>query len=180
MVQFVCGADLVQWKEVVSAVRYPVLLIPTSTRSSTLTFVSIISLDVLLLSIHLTPVDFGFRYDIDPVTFSPSTDSTATTAGQRDYSLTCSSTLFDPSRLPSGAPSPNFQWSFNGSTSLPSDVTAMPTTNSRNSTSETYSSTLQFGSQLSQSLHTGMYTCRLGAGSLAAHKRLTVNSMLYA
>ena len=40
MAQFVCGADLVQKKEVVSAVKYPVLLIPVLTRPSTLTFVS--------------------------------------------------------------------------------------------------------------------------------------------
>jgi hypothetical protein len=50
MVQFVCGADLVQEKEVVSAVNYPVLLIPLLTRPSTLTFVSFISLHVLAIA----------------------------------------------------------------------------------------------------------------------------------
>jgi hypothetical protein len=121
-------------------------------------------------------VDFGFRArdDIDPVTISPSTGSTATTAGERDYSLTCSSTLFDPDHLPSGVPSPNFQWSFGGSSSLPSGVTAMPTVmSSSNSNSETYTSTLQF-SPLSQS-HAGMYTCRLGAGRLVNSAIVIVN-----
>ena len=66
------------------------------------------------------------------------------------------SNSLDPNRLPSGVPSPNFQWSFNGSTSLPSGVTAMATViSSSNSTSETYTSTLQF-SPLSQ-CHIGNY-----------------------
>ena len=120
---------------------------------------------------------FGFQYDIDPVTISPSTGSTTTTAGQRDYSLTCSATLFDPSRLPSGVPSPNFQWSFDGSTSLPSGVTAMPTVmSSSNPTSETYTSTLQFF-PLSQS-HAGIYTCRLGAGRLVNSAMVTMDGMI--
>ena len=106
-------------------------------------------------------VNFGFNFGFNHVTFSPSTGSTATTAGQRDYSLTCSSTLFDPSRLPSGVPMPMFQWSFDGSTSLPSSVTAMTTVmSSMNETSQTFTSTLQFSPpRLSQS-HAGMYTCR--------------------
>ena len=103
---------------------------------------------------HLTlvlTVNFGYRFNVDHVIISPSTGSTTTTAGKRDYSLNCSSTLFDPSRLPSDVPSPNFQWSFNDSASLPSGVAAMPTVMSgSNSTSETYTSTLQF-SPLSQS-----------------------------
>ena len=109
---------------------------------------------------------------------SPSTGSTATTAGQRDYSLTCSVTLFEPSRLPSGVPSPNLQWSFGGSTSLPSGVNATPTVISSNSTSETYTSTLQF-SPLSQSLHAGIYTCRLGPGRLVNNAMVTVNGIIY-
>jgi hypothetical protein len=109
-------------------------------------------------------VNFGVSLDVDHVIISPSPGSTATTAGEA-YSLTCSSILIDPSRLPSGVPSPNFQWSFDGSSSLPSGVTAMPTVmSSSNSNSETYTSTLQF-SPLSQS-HAGMYTCRLGAERL--------------
>ena len=118
-------------------------------------------------------MNFGFRLNVDHVTFSPSTGSTTTTAGQRGYSLICSSTLYQPSRLPSGLPSLNFQWSFGGSTSLPSGVTAMPTVMSSNSTSETYSSTLQF-SPLSQS-HAGMYTCRLGPERLENNVMVTVN-----
>ena len=126
-------------------------------------------------------MNFGFRFDVDHVTFSPSTGSTATTAGQRDYSLTCSSTLFELDRIisRSNVPSPNFQWSFDGSTSLPSGVTAMPTVlSSSSSTSETYSSTLQFSSRLSQSLHAGMYTCRLGPGRLVKSIMVTVNGMI--
>jgi hypothetical protein len=123
-------------------------------------------------------VNFGFQYDADPVTISPSTGSTATTAGERDYSLYCSATLFQPSRLPSDVPSPNFQWSFDGSTSLrASGVTTMPTVlRSSNSTSETYTSTLQF-SLLSLS-HAGMYTCRLGPGRLVNSAMVTVNGMI--
>ena len=124
-------------------------------------------------------MNFGFRFNVDHVTISPSTGSTATTAGQRDYSLTCSSTLFELDRIisRSNVPSPNFQWSFDGSTSLPSGVTAMPTVmSSSNSTSETYTSTLQF-SPLSQS-HAGMYTCRLGPGRLVNSVVVTVNGKL--
>ena len=124
----------------------------------------------------ISTVNFGYHYDVDHVIFSPSTGSTTTTAGERDYSLNCSSTLYDPSHLPSSVPSPNFQWSFDGSASLPSGVTAMPTVmSSSNSTSETYTSTLQFSSPLSQSLHTGMYTCRLGPGRLINSVMVTVN-----
>ena len=120
-------------------------------------------------------MNFGFSFNVDHVTISPSTGCTATTAGQRDYSLNCSVTLFDPHHLPSGVPSPNFQWLFDGlSTSLPSGVTAMPTViSSSNSTSETYTSTLQF-SPLSQS-HAGMYTCRFGPGRLVNSVVITVN-----
>jgi hypothetical protein len=119
-------------------------------------------------------VNFGSSVDL--VTFSPSTGSTATTAGERDYSLTCSATLFELDLIisRSDVPSPNFQWSFGGSTSLPSGVTAMPTVmSSSNSTSETFTSTLQF-SLLSQS-HAGMYTCRLGAGRLVNSAIVIVN-----
>ena len=56
----------------------------------------------------------------------------------------CSATLVDPSSLPSGVPSPHFQWSFNGSASLPSGVTAMPNVmNTSNSSGSTYSSILR-------------------------------------
>ena len=122
-------------------------------------------------------MNFGFRYDIDHVTISPSTGFAATSAGERDYSLTCSVTLFDPISLPHNVPSPNFQWSFE-STSLPSGVTATPTVmSSSNSTSETYSSTLQFNFPLSQSPHAGMYTCRLGPGILENSAMVIVNGI---
>ena len=124
----------------------------------------------------LFTVQFGFDFRIDPVTISPSTGSTATTSTNTDFSLTCSGTLFDPSRLPSNTPSPNYQWSFDDSASLPSGVTAMLTVMSdQNSTSETYTSTLQF-SFLSQ-CHIGMYTCRLGAASLAKSAMVTVDGI---
>ena len=122
-------------------------------------------------------MSFGIRFDVDHVTFSPSTGSTVPTAGQRDYSLICSATLFKLSRIisRSDVPSPNFQWSFNGSTSLPSGVTAMPTVmSSSNSTSETYTSTLQFNSPLSQ-CHVGNYRCRLGPGRLENSVMVTMN-----
>ena len=132
---------------------------------------------IILVHIAFYTVNFGFRYYLDHVTISPSTGSTNTTAGQTGYSLTCSSTLFDPSRLPSDVPSPNFQWSFNGGASLPSSVTAIPTImSSSNSTSETYASMLQFSS-ISQ-CHIGSYTCRLGAGRLANSAMVTVDGIL--
>jgi hypothetical protein len=122
-------------------------------------------------------VNFGFRFNVSHVTISPSTGSTATNAGEA-YSLTCSVTLFDPSRLPSGVPSPNFQWSFDGSSSLPSGVTAMPTvTSSSNSTSKTYTSILQF-SPLSQCHNIiGNYTCQLGPGRLMNSAVVTVDGI---
>ena len=112
------------------------------------------------------------------MTMSASTGST--TAGRTGYSLTCSVSLFVPSQLPSdttqrprpdGVPSPNFQWLFNGSPSLPSGVTAMPTT--KDSTSEIYTGILQF-SPLSQ-FHEGSYTCRVGAVSLMRNTMVTVD-----
>ena len=121
-------------------------------------------------------MNFGYSHEIYPVTISASTNSTTTTAGERDYSLTCSATLFEYyGGLPSVVPLPNFQWSFNGSPSLPSGVTAMPTimSSSSNFTSETYTSTLQF-SPLSQ-FHMGLYTCQLGAASLVNSAMVTVN-----
>ena len=127
----------------------------------------------LIVHIALYTVQFGYRFDVDQVTISPSTGSA--TAGEA-YSLTCSSTLFEPSRLPSDLPSPNFQWFFNSSASLPSGVTDTPTVRSSfNDTSETYSTILQF-SPLSQ-CHIGMYTCRLGAGRLVNSAMVAVDGI---
>ena len=125
---------------------------------------------------YTSTVDFGFLRDPVLVIISPSTGSTDTSAGERDYSLNCSATLYDPVPLPDDVPSPNFQWSFNGSASLPSGVTAMPTImSSSNSTSEIYTSTLQFSFPLSQS-HAGSYICRLGPGRLVSSAAMvTVN-----
>ena len=127
----------------------------------------------LLIHIALYKVNFGFRFDLEQVTISPSAGSA--TAGET-YSLTCSSILFDPVPLPDSVPSPNFQWSFNGNASLPSGVTATTTVKSSfNSISETYSSTLQFSS-ISQ-CHIGMYTCRLGAHGLVNSAMVAVDGI---
>ena len=84
------------------------------------------------------------------------------TAGDM-FSLTCSVNLVDPFPLPSDIPTPRFEWSFNDTTSLPSDMT--PTTmSSSTADNRTYTSILHF-SPLIQS-HIGTYTCRLGAGRL--------------
>ena len=138
-------------------------------------------------------MNFGYNltnhWVAHPVTISPSGSSTA---GETDYSLTCSSTLFDPIPLPDNVPSPTFQWFFgpNGNASLPSGVIPMATVLSSsnntvynttsnttsNITINTYSSTLRF-SPLSQS-HTGMYTCRLGAGRLINNAVVIVNGII--
>jgi hypothetical protein len=133
--------------------------------------------DIIMFTL-LSIVDFEFRRDLDLVTISPSTGSTATTAGERDYSLNCSATLIQPSHLPSGGPSPSIQWLFYGRSSLPSGVTAFPTVmSSSNSTSATYTSTLQF-STLNQS-HAGMYQCQLGPHRLMKSIVITVNGIHY-
>ena len=116
-------------------------------------------------------VNFGYHYNFDPITISSSGSSTA----GETYSFMCSATLFEPIPLPSNVPSPTFEWVFNGSASLPSGVTATATVSSSNSTSETYTSILQF-SPLSQS-HTGMYTCQLGPGILMNSAMVTVNGI---
>ena len=95
------------------------------------------------------------------------------TAGD-NYSLTCSTTLIT-NPLPTGVPSPTFQWFFgpNGDALLPFGVTPRATILGINNT---YSSTLRF-SQLSQ-YHAGIYTCQLGARRLAANKAVFVNGIL--
>ena len=165
MAQFVSFVNLVDHRaKVASAVSYPVPLIPVLTRPSTHTLVTLLlyrHASSLLMS--YSTVDFGYNHEINPVTIFSSGSGIAGDT----YSLTCSATLFIPIPLPSNIPSPTFQWSFcppNFNPNLPSGVSPMGTTSSSNSTSITYTSTLQF-SPLSQS-HTGNYTCRLGAGSL--------------
>ena len=98
------------------------------------------------------------------------------------YSLSCSAILILPGILPTGTPTPTFQWFFgpNGNAFLPSGLTT-PATTSRmgtiaNLATTTYTSTLQF-SPLSQS-HAGNYTCRIGAGRLVNSAMVTVNGIM--
>lgn len=104
------------------------------------------------------------------VTISASGPSTA----GETYSLMCSVTLFDS--LPSNVPTPYFEWFFgpNVNASLPSGVAPMATV--LDNDIATYTSILQF-TPLSQ-YHEGMYTCRLGAGTLASSAMINVNGIL--
>ena len=159
MAQFVSFVDILQHKEVVIAVSYPVLLIPVLARLSVQPLVSFFCFyftNLNFLFMHninnYSIANFGPDFSVLPVTISPS--GSTGTAGET-YSLTCSATLhprFIP--FPSDVPSPTFEWFFGpNNSSLPSGVTPMATVLSN----VTYTSTLQF-SQLSQS-HAGMYTC---------------------
>ena len=120
-------------------------------------------------------VNFGRNYSVPPVTISP---PATLTAGEMGYSLMCSTILTEPLPLPSDIPTSTFQWFFgpNGNDSLPSGVTPRTTTSSMSSNPDgiTYTSSLEFP-QLNQRLHTGMYTCRIGAGILANNTMVTVN-----
>ena len=115
-------------------------------------------------------MNFGINYLSKPVTI---VSSGSAIAGE-SYSLTCSATLVDPIPLPSNIPTPNFEWLFgpNGDASLPSGITLPVTVESGN----TFISTLQF-SILGQS-HSGMYTCRLGAGVLANSTIINVQGIV--
>ena len=88
-------------------------------------------------------------------------------------SLMCSATLIDPVPLPANVPYPTFEWFFgpSGNAPLPSGVTTRA-----NFSGYTFTSTLLF-SPLNQS-HAGMYTCRIGAGTLANSTNISVNGML--
>ncbi len=87
------------------------------------------------------------------------------------YALICSSTLADPDPLPSGVPPPTFHWYFGPTGDAPLPLGVMPTATML-SGNYTYNSILAF-SALNQS-HSGMYTCRLGAGSLAASTTIMI------
>ena len=115
-------------------------------------------------------MNFGIDHLSKPVTIFSSDSAIA----EENYSLTCSATLVDPVPLPSNIPTPNFEWFFgpNGDASLPSDVVLPITVESEN----TFNSTLHV-SILSQS-HSGMYTCRLGAGSLSNSATINVQGMI--
>ena len=108
-----------------------------------------------------------------PVFISPS-DSITASAG-KNYSLMCSANLTKKSyaQQSQDIPSQPFKWFFgpNGNATLPSGVTITAT-----NITISYTSTLQF-SRLSQPLHTGNYTCRLGAGRLVNSAMVTVNGM---
>ena len=116
-------------------------------------------------------VNFAYSYLDDHVTFSHSGFGTAGEV----YSLTCKAILVFPGSLPTGAPTPTFQWFFgpNGNASLPSGLTTPTTTSIVHTSKIIYNSTLQL-SPLSQS-HAGMYTCRIGAGRLVNSAVVTVN-----
>ena len=113
-------------------------------------------------------MDFGINHSPEPVAISSSGSSIA----GESYSLVCSATLVDPVPLPSNIPTPHFEWFFgsHGNASLPSGVTPMATILGSNNI---YTGSLQI-SLLSQS-HAGMYTCRLGVGTLASSIMVTVN-----
>ena len=123
-------------------------------------------------------MNFAYFHSHDHVTFSYSGSGNA----GETYSLSCSAVLILPGILPTGAPTPTFQWFFgpNGNVSLPSGLTTPATTSrmggSANLTTTTYTSTLQF-SPLSQS-HIGNYTCRIGAGRLVNSAVVTVNGIM--
>ena len=131
------------------------------------------SYPTLLNLIILSSVDFGFVQHLVHVAISSSGSGII----GESYSLTCTVILVDPVPLPSDVPPPTFEWFFglNGSISLSSGVIPMAnvTASSNNSINITYTSTLEF-SPLIQS-HAGMYTCRLGAGSLINSIVVTVN-----
>ena len=171
MAQFVSFVDIIQHREVVSAVRYPVLLILVLTRPSMHTFVSSANKytkAIIYSSLHYT-VNFAADHN-QPHVLTSSSDSN--TAGET-YTLMCSSTLNINSRpLPDNIPPPTFKWSFgpSGNDPLPSGVTDMGTTSGDNIT---FTSTLQISS-LSQ-CHIGMYTCRLGPARLMKSEMVTVN-----
>jgi hypothetical protein len=103
------------------------------------------------------------------ITLSPSGPS----AAGDTVSLMCSATLVHPVPLPTNVPCPNFEWFFgpNGSAPLPSGVTSRA-----NVSGYTFTSTLLFP-PLNES-YTGMYTCRIGAGTLASSIVISIDGML--
>ena len=126
-------------------------------------------------------VNFGADFKDPPVPTPQSFGST--TAGEIGHSLVCSTFFTEPFPLPTDLPipTPTFQWFFgpNGNSSLPSGVTPSMTTSlmSNNPDGIFYTSTLQFP-RLSQHLHTGMYTCRIGPGRLASNTIVTVDGRI--
>ena len=115
------------------------------------------------------------NFGIDELSKPVSISSSGSGVARESYMLTCSATLVDPVPLPSNIPTPNFEWLFgpNGDASLPLGIAPPVTIESEN----TFTSTLYF-SILSQS-HSGMYTCRFGAGSLSNSATINVQGILY-
>jgi hypothetical protein len=101
--------------------------------------------------------------------FSVNISAYGSSIAGKNYSLTCSATLWPDSNPALPDPSPMFEWFYgsDGSAPLPSGLTLETTFNG-----STYTSKLEF-SPLYQS-HTGNYTCRLGAGNLTNSSMLTV------
>ena len=171
MAQFVSFVDIViHQEEDVSAVSYPVLLTPVSIRLSMQLLVSYKPTNQCYLVNSLLPI-VDFDHHLNPVTLSRSGPSIAGST----FSLTCSANLTSPIPLPSDVPSPKFEWFFgpHGNASLPSGVT--PTTTDLKNCN-IYTSTLQFSPALNK-FHSGMYTCRLGAGQLANSTVVYFNGM---
>jgi hypothetical protein len=119
-------------------------------------------------------VNFGTNYPDNPVTISASGPSTTGST----FSLMCSVTLIDPLPLPSNVPPPSFEWFYgpHGNASLPSGVIPSATVQM---SGNIYTSILQFSPALYEA-HAGMYTCRLGAGSLMNSTVVSVNGMIHA
>ena len=117
----------------------------------------------------LSAVNFSPNPNPVTMTLSPPGPSVA----GETVSLTCSVTLIDPVPLPPNVPCPNFEWFFgpNGSDPLPSGVTSWA-----NFSGYTFNSTLEFPPL--NELHAGMYTCRIGPGSLASSIIISVDGML--
>ena len=161
MVLFVSGVDGVQRKEVVSAVSYPMMLIPVLTRPSMRILVS--DNGAIQTSVGLL-YQSSYTVDIERMTIALSGSPIMSTAGGNG-SLVCSAMITTNPR-PDNIPSPTVEWFFGPNSSpLPSSVITTPGSN-----------TLQF-SPLNQS-HAGMYTCRLvGSTRLVARTTLIVNGM---
>ena len=87
MVQFVSGVDGVQWKEVVSAVSYPMLLIPVLTRPSMRILVS--DIGAIQTSVGLL-YQSSYTVDIEGMTIT--TSGSLNTAGGTG-SLVCSAMI---------------------------------------------------------------------------------------
>ena len=113
-----------------------------------------------------------FIVDIEEVVLSwPASFNATRVVGEKfiGFMLNCSAHITIPS--PGSVPPPSFEWFFGlDNSTLPPNVTVSNVTNNSN----TYTSTLHFPA-LSESAHSGLYTCRLGGNErLAASTNVTV------